>query len=139
MGNISTMEATTNNSFGTLVRAGRRKLGITQQQLADMVGRSRKWMVQVEKGERYDTTEDMQISPDMVVKLALILDIDPVEALYAVGAPKDTWPDFSHIRSTSDNVRVVDITSLTPEQAKLIEGMIDEFKQLNREIEGYKN
>ncbi|AHI23385.1 helix-turn-helix domain-containing protein [Corynebacterium vitaeruminis] len=129
------MNTTTNNSFGALVRAGRNKLDITQQQLADMVGRSRKWMVQVEKGERYDTSEDMRIDPDMVVKIALILDIDPVEALYAVGAPKDTWPDFSHLRLASDNVRVVDITSLTPEQTKLVEGMIDEFRKLNRKVE----
>ncbi len=37
--------------FGLMVRDQRRKAGLSQQQLADLVGVSRRWVVQMEQGK----------------------------------------------------------------------------------------
>ena len=128
-----------NNTFelSELVRIARRRLKMNQADLAAAVGRDRSWVVQLEKGERYNGNP-FEIDPHMTLRLAAVLDIDPVEALVAAGVDKSDWPNLSHIRSTSANVRTVDITTLSNSQAKLVEQLVKEFKDGNKQNESGK-
>lgn len=126
---------TTNTKVGALIRQRRRAMGLTQEELAKEIGKSRKWLLQVERGLNYTTEKTTYLSPDMCVKLAAILDVDPVDMLLAADIPKGDWPNFSYIRSNSVKIQTVDITTLTPAQAKIIRDLADEFKALNLDAE----
>lgn len=128
-----------NNTFklSELVRIARRRAKMNQADLAEAIGRDRSWVVQLEKGRRYNGNP-FETEPLMVLKLAAVLNIDPVEALVAAGIDKSEWPDLSHMRSTSDSVRTVDITTLSNSQAKLVEQLVKEFKDGNKQNESGK-
>lgn len=120
-----------------MVRLARRRTKMNQADLAEAVGRDRSWVVQLEKGERYNGNP-FEVEPHMVLKLAAVLNIDPVEGLVAAGIDKSEWPDLSHMRSTNANVRTVDITTLSNSQAKLVEQLVKEFKDGNKQNESGK-
>ncbi|QNE90296.1 helix-turn-helix transcriptional regulator [Corynebacterium incognita] len=117
-------------TLGELVLTNRKRLGLSQAELASQVGRTRHWVIQLEKGSWYEGKE-FKLDPDMAVKLAAILDVDPVEVLEAAKVPATEWPDLSHTRSNSAKVQTVDITALSPQQAKLIRTLVDELKAGN--------
>lgn len=118
----------TQNKLGDLIHAARKKLRMTQTDLADALGRSRQWIGQLERGQWYYSQETFTASPDELVKIAGILDISPVEVLIAAGVDKSKWPDLSHIRSKDVNVRTIDLTSLTTNQIRLVEDLVEEFR-----------
>lgn len=124
-------------NLSELVRLERQRAGMNQAELAAALGRDRSWVVQLERGRRYNGNP-FETEPLMVMKLAAVLNIDPVEALVASGIDKSQWPDLSHIRSTSANVRTVDITTLSNSQAKLVEQLVKEFKDGNKQNESGK-
>lgn len=128
-----------NNTFelSELVRIARRRAKMNQADLAEAIGRDRSWVVQLEKGQRYNGNA-FEIEPHMALKVAGVLNLDPVEVLVAGGVDKSQWPDLSHIRSTSDSVRTVDITTLSNSQAKLVEQLVKEFKDGNKQNESGK-
>lgn len=128
MRNICTMNP---NELGNLIRRARKQNGLTQDTLADLIGKSRWWVIQLEKGESYSTGKGLGLEPLMCVKLADILNIDPADVLFAAGIPKAKWPNFSNIVSKSDSVRTVDMTSLTLDQARLINALVEELKKGN--------
>lgn len=117
-----------------IVRLARRRMGMNQADLAESLGRDRSWVVQLEKGRRYNGNA-FEIEPFMALKIAGVLNLDPVEVLVAGGIEKSQWPDLSHIRSNSANVRTVDITTLSNSQAKLVEQLVKEFKDGNKHNE----
>lgn len=124
-------------NLSELVRLERQRAGMNQAKLAEAMGRDRSWVVQLERGRRYNGNR-FETEPEMVLKLAAVLNIDPVEALVASGIDKSQWPDLSHIRSKSANVRTVDITTLSNSQAKLVEQLVKEFKDGNKQNESGK-
>lgn len=125
-------------NLSELVRLERQRAGMNQAELAAALGRDRSWVVQLERGRRYNGNP-FETEPLMVMKLAAVLNIDPVEALVAAGIDKSQWPDLSHMRSTSANVRTVDITTLSNSQAKLVEQLVKEFKDGNKQNESGKS
>ncbi|WP_158268505.1 helix-turn-helix transcriptional regulator [Corynebacterium liangguodongii] len=122
-----------NHQLANLVRDARKKLGMTQDQLASALGRSRIWVVRVEKGWRDDRAEPITLDGDIAIKLASVLGVDPLSVLRAGRVAPQEWPDLSNYRSMFDSVRVVDVTSLTLEQQDIIERAINEFKHLNHQ------
>ncbi|MHB2251383.1 helix-turn-helix domain-containing protein [Corynebacterium aurimucosum] len=124
-------------NLSELVRLERQRAGMNQAELAAALGRDRSWVVQLERGRRYNGNP-FETEPLMVMKLAAVLKIDPVDALVASGIDKSQWPDLSHIRSKSANVRTVDITTLSNSQAKLVEQLVKEFKDGNKQNESGK-
>ena len=125
-------------NLSELVRLERQRAGMNQAQLAKALGRDRSWVVQLERGRRYNGNR-FKTEPDMLLKLAAVLNIDPVETLVAAGVDKSEWPDLSRMRSTSANVRTVDITALSNSQAKLVEQLVKEFKDGNKQNESGKH
>lgn len=123
------------NELGDLVRVARKRLGLTQDELATQLDKSRWWVIQLEKGESYysakTNSRGVKIEPMMCVRLADILNLDPADVLFAAGVPKSDWPNFSNIISKSDSVRAIDVTSLTLDQARLIKGLVEELKKGN--------
>lgn len=124
-------------NLSELVRLERQRAGMNQAELAEALGRDRSWVVQLERGRRYNGNP-FETEPLMVMKLAAVLNIDPVDALVAARIDKSQWPDLSHIRSKSANVRTVDITTLSNSQAKLVEQLVKEFKDGNKQNESGK-
>lgn len=59
-----------NNQFGRVIKEKRKKLGYTQEALAEMVGRSTGQIGQIERGEDYPSVE-------VLIKLIDVLSIDP--------------------------------------------------------------
>lgn len=70
------MLAINESDFGNIVRDRRRKLGLTQAQLAERIGTSRQWVVGFERGRAGAAT----ISHLVVLADELGLDIDLVAA-----------------------------------------------------------
>lgn len=58
------------NQFGRVIKEKRKKLGFTQETLAEMVGRSTGQIGQIERGEDYPSVE-------VLIKLIDVLSIDP--------------------------------------------------------------
>jgi transcriptional regulator with XRE-family HTH domain len=65
------MSAATTKELGDMVRAARRRRHMTQQQLAEHAGVSRKWVLLLEQGRVNPTW-------DVVARLAAVLDLDVV-------------------------------------------------------------
>ncbi len=65
------MSAATTKELGDMVRAVRRRRHMTQQQLAEHAGVSRKWVLLLEQGRVNPTW-------DVVARLAAVLDLDVV-------------------------------------------------------------
>lgn len=108
-------------------------LGMTQEDLAEEMGKTRQWVIQVEKGVWNNGGRRVSLTPENAVKLALILGRDPQDFLIVGDVPVEKWPDLSHISSNIDTVRVVDISSLTQKQQALIESIVYELKTNNTE------
>ncbi|MDK8795889.1 helix-turn-helix transcriptional regulator [Corynebacterium sp. MSK041] len=127
------MSASPNTRLGNLVRSQRSILGMTQEDLAEKMGKSRQWVIQIEKGVWNNGKQRVSLTPENAVKLALILDGDPQELLMVGDVPIEKWPDLSHFKSLEDNRRLVDITGLTSKQQALIESLVYELKTANEE------
>lgn len=117
-----------NMRLANLVRNARLDLDMKQEDLAAAVGKSRHWVAQIERGAWYRTGEPFTLDGDNALRLALSLNLDPVEVLRAGQVEVGRWPDLSKIRSNSASVKSIDISSLTPEQQDLIERLVDELK-----------
>lgn len=86
--------------LGRLMRARRRELGLTQQQLADRLGRSKPWVLQVEKGK--DSAE-VGLILEALTGLGLEVDVrDPTQR--ATGAMEGVVPDLEEILSRARGV-----------------------------------
>lgn len=137
MRNIRAMQTpndrTPNKYLADLVRTNRAALGMTQADLGEAVGKSRQWVLQVEKGAWTNGGKRVTLSPDNAIKLGLALGKDIEDILLAGEVPAEEWPDLSHISSNQSNLRLVDITSLTERQQVLIESIVDELKRENTE------
>lgn len=97
------------------------------------MGKTRHWVIQVEKGIWNNGGRRVSLTPENAIKLALVLGREPEDFLIAGDVPPEKWPDLSHISSKTDSVRVVDITSLTPKQQALIESIVYELRTTNTE------
>ncbi|ALC06572.1 hypothetical protein CDES_10990 [Corynebacterium deserti GIMN1.010] len=69
------------------MRAKRRELNKTQADLAIAVGKSRWWVIQFEKGERYVSAKEFELEPLMRLKIADSLTLDPTTVLTAADIP----------------------------------------------------
>lgn len=127
------MSTAPNHDLGNLVRSQRTMLGMTQEDLAEEMGRTRQWVIQIEKGVWSNGNRRVSLKPENAIKLALILGRDPQDFLIAGDVPPEKWPDLSHISSTEARVRVIDISSLTQKQQALIESIVYELKTNNTE------
>lgn len=125
---METSTSEPNMKLANLVRNARLDLDMKQEDLAAAVDKSRHWVAQLERGSWYRTGEPFTLDGDNALRLALALNLDPVEVLRAGQVEVSRWPDLSKIRSNSASVRSLDISSLTPEQQDLIERLVDEFK-----------
>lgn len=97
--------------FGWLVKAHRRRLGLTQETLAEQAGISVDMISKIEAGS---TGASFRV----IESLALALSVDPAE-LFTPELPKD------HVRR-SDLVHVVArLTTLTPNELSWISGVMD--------------
>ena len=114
-----------------LVRQRRRDLGMTQDDFAKAVDRTRFWVINLEKGESRQTGKPFEVEPLMCVRIADVLALDPVQVLTAAKIPESEWPNFSNIVAKSDFVRHIDITRLTIKQQDLITALVDELKERN--------
>lgn len=114
-------------TLGELVRAERKKQGISQADLAKAMGRSRSWMIQLEKGEWYGEEREFTLEAEYAVKLARLLDISPRIVLKLGKVPQNQWPDLSYTLSNGDTIRTIDITDLTDEQATLVRQLVHEL------------
>ena len=68
------MQVKTSNDIGALIRDRRSQLGWTQEKLADQVGVSRLWIVQLEKGK---PTAQLGLALRTLKELGLTLDAAP--------------------------------------------------------------
>lgn len=127
-----------NLGLADIVRIARKNKGLNQADLGEAMDRDRTWVTQLERGKRY-SGKPFTIEPHMVLKLAVVLEVDPVELLVAAEIPQSEWPDMSHISSNSANIRTVDITTLSPTQAKLVEQLVKELKNGNNQNESGKH
>ncbi|GEM_PF-3394673 len=125
------MTAEPNTQLANLVSMARRGLGLSQAEMAEAVGKSRHWVTQLEKGSWYRTGEPFTLEVDGALKLAAVLNLHPIDLLQAGRVPRIKWPDLSNYSSNDDRVRVVDITTLTPTQQELVEGIVNEYNRLN--------
>lgn len=125
--------STPNYELANLVRGRRKELRMTQEQLAEAMGKTRSWTGRVEKGVRHDRDTPIELDAENALKLAAVLGLDEVRVLQAGRVPRSQWPNLSNTRSNSGSVRVIDVTSLTSEQQDIIERVVDEFKHLNHE------
>ena len=114
--------------LANLARNARLDLDMSQQDLATAMDKSRHWVAQLERGSWYRSGEAFTLDGDNALRLAMTLNLDPVEVLRAGQVEVNRWPDLSKIRSHSASVRTVDISSLTPQQQDLIERLVDELK-----------
>ena len=134
VGSVTGMSRRT--ELGNLIRAARGELGMSQDELgAVMGGRSRQWVSQLERGERYGGGGAFEVSAGVAVQLALVLDLDPVDVLRAAGVPESQWPNLSNVSAKNGKVKTIDITTLSTNQARIIEDLVDEFKAGNQYYE----
>lgn len=99
---------------------------MTQTDLGEELGRSRQWVAQLE-GARFGN-RPFAIEPQDLVQIALILNVSPVHLLEVSNLPKGQWPNLSYMRSNDVNIRTIDLTNLSDNQIRLIEGLVAEFK-----------
>ena len=125
---METSTSEPNMTLANLVRNARLDLDMSQQDLAAAMDKSRHWVAQLERGAWYKDGSPFTLDGDNALRLAMTLNLDPVEVLRAGAVDVKRWPDLSKIRSSSASVRSLDISSLTPEQQDLIERLVDEFK-----------
>lgn len=123
-----------NMVLANLVRDARLGLDMTQEALAEAMGKSRHWVSQLERGEWYKGGT-FTLDGDNALKLAATLGADPLAMLRAGRVDIADWPKQSQMFSNSDSVRLVDIGSLTPTQQDLIERLVDELQQTTSEKE----
>lgn len=120
--------------LATMIRAARKDLGLTQEAFGKQVNKSRQWVAQLE-GANFEG-RPFAVTPDDLVKIALILRLSPVAVLKASGIHQAEWPDLSYMRSKDANIRAIDITTLNDDQAKIIEQLVETFKTGNRNDNG---
>ena len=116
--------------FGQVIRQARKAIGMTQADLGEAMDRTRYWVIQLEKGERYDGN-DPAIGPSAIVRLATVLNLDAQKLLAAAGVPPEKWPNLSYSRSNNGSVSTVDIDGLSESQATLVQQLVNEFKAGN--------
>lgn len=116
-----------NKALGAFIRTARMAQEIKQSELGADLGRSRFWVMNLEKGE-----ENVTVTPEQALAMAGILQLDPYKIMRLAGIPESRWPDVSKIRSNTDSLNAVDTTSLTPDQVALIENLVMELKIGNR-------
>lgn len=85
------MRVKTIKDIGLIIRARRRKLGMGQRALADRVGVSRQWIVEVEKGKPRVAT-DLLLRTLQTLDLELTVDLEKPSAAKAAG-PSDGYGD----------------------------------------------
>lgn len=122
-----------NTELARLVRDRRLELGITQEDLAKALGKSRYWVIQVEKGVWNNGGIRVSLPAQVAVDLAVELGLDKERVLLAAGVEFEKWPNLSHISSNGDKLKILNITSLTPRQQAIIESAVHEYKRLNQE------
>lgn len=115
-----------NEHFTHLIRTQRRVQNMRQEDLGQAVGKSRHWVIRLESGD-----ERVVVTPDMAIKLALVLGLDPIEVLRAADIPQQEWPNYSYTGSNSANLNVVDLSELSGTQATLVRQLVDELKAGN--------
>ena len=118
-------------ALANMVRNARAELGMNQTELGELMGKSRHWVVQLERGASYDTDKEKRYQAETCVRLAAILNLDPVSVLHAAHVPSDLWPDLSLMYSNSDIISTIDVTALTQTQQKLVRELIEELKAGN--------
>jgi len=81
------MFARTPQDFGLLIRARRRELGLEQRELAERVGVSRQWIVDVEKGK---PRAELRLVLRTLSALELDVDVSPRDPS-PKPAPNPAW------------------------------------------------
>ena len=117
-------------AIGEKIKAARKAQGLTQNDLAEVVGRNRKWVVELERGCRYDGSP-LVLDPHSVIKVAAVLDLDAEALLVGLGVPYDKWPELSYTRSNSGSLSTIDLSGLSTTQAKLIQQLVSDLKAGN--------
>ena len=125
---METSNTQPNMLLANMARNARLALDMSQEDVALAMDRSRHWVTQLERGTWYKNGETFTLYGDNALRLALTLDLDPVEVLRAGQVELERWPDLSKVRSNSDSVKSIDISSLSPQQQNIIERLVDEFK-----------
>lgn len=131
LGYDANMSNSSQIELGNMVRNARVGLGINQTELGRLIGKSRHWVVQLERGLSYDTEKEKRYQPETCVRLAAVLNLDPVEVLHAARIPSTMWPDLSYMYSKSGIISTIDVTALTEIQQKLVRELIEELKAGN--------
>lgn len=122
-----------------MVRNARAELGMNQTELGELMGKSRHWVVQLERGASYDTDKEKRYHAETCIRLAAILNLDPIAVLHAAHVPSELWPDLSHMYSNSDIISTIDVTALTQNQQKLVRELIEELKAGNDNTQTQQN
>lgn len=120
-----------NLELAGMVSAARARLGMSQEELAEVMGKSRFWVIRLEQG-RQRSGVPFSLDVDLAMKLSAVLDLNPASVLRAGRVPESHWPNLSHIDSNDGSVKSLDVSSLTAQQRDMIERVVNEFKHLNR-------
>ena len=89
------------SDLGALIRERRRKLGLAQQQLAERVGVSRQWLINVERGK---PRAELALVLKTLAALGLRVAVDDGSATPAVGGVPEP-PDIDAIVEDARKVR----------------------------------
>jgi HTH-type transcriptional regulator/antitoxin HipB len=89
------MRVGTVKDLGLVIRDGRQKLGMSQQALADRVGVSRQWIIEVEKGKP-------RASADLLLRALRTLGLELTVNLQSPGAAKSIGAADGFGGGTSD-------------------------------------
>lgn len=114
-------------ALAEMISKARKEQGLQQAELAELVGKGRKWVIQLEKGYWYETKYEFTLEAGTAMRLAQALNLDPAEVLTAGKVPYEDWPKESYMRSINGNVRTINITGLSDTQATLISRLVDEL------------
>ena len=121
-----------NHELADMVHTARTGLGMSQEELAETMGKSRFWVMRMERG-LHRSGAPFDLDGDMALKLASVLNLNPVSTLRAGRVPASRWPNMSHIDSNDGSVKSLDVSSLTSEQRDMIERVVNELKRLNQQ------
>lgn len=120
-----------NHELAAMVSTARARLGMSQEELAEVMGKSRFWVIRLEQG-RQRSGVPFSLDANQAMKLSAVLDLNPATVLRAGRVPESRWPDLSHINSNDGSVKILDVSSLTAQQRDMIERVVNELKSLNR-------
>ncbi len=79
------MLARTPRDLGLMIREQRRKLGLEQRELAERIGASRQWIIDVEKGK---PRAPLELVLRTLAALELELDVRPLKQRRVAGPPE---------------------------------------------------